>query len=68
MQLSEHVKMCVAKALSALDEIDLENLAEYSLNVGGIPVRILPERFAPRAASRTSSSGTFPQHNANQRQ
>jgi hypothetical protein len=60
--------MCVVKALSALDEIDLENLAEYSLNVGGIPVQILPERSAPRAASAGSSFGAFPQHNVNRRQ
>jgi hypothetical protein len=41
-QSSQHVQDCVAKALAALDAIDLDELAGNGFKMGGISVRIRP--------------------------
>jgi hypothetical protein len=50
-QQPQHVQACVAKALSALDDIDLDNDALNSLKVAGVPVPV-----APAAPSATDTS------------
>jgi hypothetical protein len=52
---SEHVKACVGKALSALDEIDLDNDAVNALKVGSHPVPA-----AAAAASNLQNPSALP--------